>query len=185
MTPIANKPVFTAGRPTGYCVLVGRPSDLMIWDSLLLTKLPTRTSGAFRFCEFCRKNKEPTSGLEPLSCSLRVITQALQGLARGCKSRISRGLSLLRVAVYCTVLRSRWHQNGINRGIASSRSYSLVHASEVRPAPHEGRHYPTHPRPLLPLDALDGPQHRRRDGRSVGLGDLLLPFDSPRWWLGA
>ena len=33
---------------------------------------------------------EPTSGLEPLTCSLRVITQALQGCAGGCKSRISK-----------------------------------------------------------------------------------------------
>jgi hypothetical protein len=29
-------------------------------------------SGAFPFYGFCRKNKEPTSGLEPLTCSLRV-----------------------------------------------------------------------------------------------------------------
>ena len=57
---------------------------------------------------------EPTSGLEPLSCSLRVITQALQGFAQECKSRISRRLSLLRVAACCTVLRSRWYQSGIN-----------------------------------------------------------------------
>jgi hypothetical protein len=27
------------------------------------------------------QNREPTSGLEPLSCSLRVINQALQGFA--------------------------------------------------------------------------------------------------------
>ena len=51
------------------------------------------------------ENGEPTSGLEPLTCSLRVIHQALQGCAAGCKSRISRaGFSargLLRVAPYC------------------------------------------------------------------------------------
>src|SRR5215208_38518 len=56
---------------------------------------------------------EPTSGLEPLSCSLRVITQALQGAAGGCDSRISRRFPLLRVAECCTVLRSRWYQSGI------------------------------------------------------------------------
>ena len=50
--------------------------------------------------------KESTSGLEPLSCSLRVITQALQGCAGDCKSRISKRLSSLRVAECCTVLRS-------------------------------------------------------------------------------
>ena len=44
---------------------------------------------------------------------LRVIHQALRGFAEGCKSRISRQLSLLRVAARCTVLRSRWCQNGV------------------------------------------------------------------------
>src|SRR5215217_7746661 len=42
--------------------------------------------------------------------SLRVITQALQGLAQECKSRISKRLSVLGVAECCTVLRSRWYQ---------------------------------------------------------------------------
>jgi hypothetical protein len=60
------------------------------------------------------KNKEPTSGLEPLTCSLRVITQALQRFARGCKYRIFRGVSFLRLAECCTVLRSRWYQSGIS-----------------------------------------------------------------------
>src|SRR5829696_1315032 len=60
-----------------------------------------------------QENEEPRSGLEPLTCSLRVITQALQGCAGDCKSRISRRLSLLRVAECCTVLRSRWYQSGI------------------------------------------------------------------------
>src|SRR5918996_3124836 len=73
---------------------------------------------------------EPTSGLEPLTCSLRVITQALQRFARGCKSRIPKPVSFLRIAPCCTVLRSRWYQSGINRDTAASRSYSLVHASE-------------------------------------------------------
>src|SRR5215216_3610524 len=58
--------------------------------------------------------REPTSGLEPLYCSLRVISQALHGVARSCKSRISRRLSLLCLASCCTVLRSRWYQDGIS-----------------------------------------------------------------------
>src|SRR5215207_5188726 len=66
---------------------------------------------------------------------LRVITQALQGFAVPCKPRISRRLSLLWVAACCTVLRSRWYQSGINRGLASSQYRSLAHASDVRPAP--------------------------------------------------
>ncbi len=46
--------------------------------------------------------------------SLRVITQALQGCAQGCKSRISKPVSFLRLAWCCTVLRSRWCQSGVN-----------------------------------------------------------------------
>jgi len=77
------------------------------------------------------EDKGPTSGLEPLTCSLRVITQALQGFARGCKTRISRRLSLLRFAVYCTVLRSRWCQSGVNKGIPGSRSRWLVASTRM------------------------------------------------------
>jgi hypothetical protein len=55
--------------------------------------------------------KEPTSGLEPLSCSLRVIIQALQGLAQGYKCP---PVSYLGLALCCTVLRSRWCQSGVN-----------------------------------------------------------------------
>src|SRR5215203_3704274 len=62
----------------------------------------------------CGGKREPTSGLEPLTCSLRVIHHVLQGLARACKSRMFRLLSLLRVAACCTVLRSRWCQSGVN-----------------------------------------------------------------------
>src|SRR5829696_66370 len=43
-----------------------------LWDSLLLTKPSTFVSGTFHFYGICRKNEEPTSGLEPLTCSLRV-----------------------------------------------------------------------------------------------------------------
>jgi hypothetical protein len=75
---------------------------------------PTPTSGTIRFYRFCRQNEEPTSGLEPLTCSLRVIHHALLGCAVACKSRIPRRLPLLWVAACCTVVRSRWYQSGIN-----------------------------------------------------------------------
>src|SRR5215210_3865332 len=58
---------------------------------------------------------EPTSGLEPLSCSLRVITQALQGFAGPCKFPLSKGVPFLCLAPCCTVLRSRWCQSGVKR----------------------------------------------------------------------
>src|SRR5215216_4716117 len=80
---------------------------------VLLTKPSTRTSWFSRFYGFCRQKREPTSGLEPLACSLRVIGQALQGCAGGCKCRIFRGVSFPCLAACCTVLRSRWYQSGI------------------------------------------------------------------------
>jgi hypothetical protein len=49
---------------------------------------------------------EPTSGLEPLTCSLRVIGRALLGFAQGCKTRRSEGFpfsGLLCVAPYCAL----------------------------------------------------------------------------------
>jgi hypothetical protein len=60
---------------------------------------------------------EPTSGLEPLTCSLRVITQPLQGCAGGCKYRTFRGVpfpALLRVAPYCVPGGIRLVSNGID-----------------------------------------------------------------------
>jgi hypothetical protein len=73
--------------------------------------------GVFEFRNFTcksRQNKEPTSGLEPLSCLLRVIIHVLQGFARGRKCRISKGVSFLCFALGCTVLRSRWCQSDVN-----------------------------------------------------------------------
>ena len=54
--------------------------------------------------------------------SLRVIGQVLQEFAEGCKCRISKPYSLLCCASYCTVLRSRWYQSGIN--IASTPRFT-------------------------------------------------------------
>jgi len=56
----------------------------------------------------------------------------LQGFARSCTSRISKRFSLLRVALCCTVLRSRWCQSGIR----SSDSYTLtVGSTGLEPTP--------------------------------------------------
>jgi hypothetical protein len=46
-------------------------------------------------------NEEPTSGLEPLYCSLRVITQALQGYANLAYLSGFSFPALLSVAPYC------------------------------------------------------------------------------------
>src|ERR687898_1278551 len=61
--------------------------------------------------------------------SLRVITQALQGIAGGCKCRIFRGVSFLRLAECCTVLRSRWYKSGIR----TSDSHRLTAGPMARP----------------------------------------------------
>ncbi len=63
----------------------------------------------------CADWREPTSGLEPLTCSLPVSGQALQGFARTCKSPLSKRLSFPQLAPCCTVLRSRWCQSGVKR----------------------------------------------------------------------
>jgi hypothetical protein len=90
-------------------------------------KNPLHHRGFYRPPGFSCKSPhdtEPTSGLEPLTCSLRVINRVFHGLAGVCKTRISRRLSLLWLAPCCTALRSRWCQSGVNRGIAASRSCS-------------------------------------------------------------
>jgi hypothetical protein len=129
----------------------------------------------FSYVRGLRRADERTRTAYP--CSLRVIPQALQGRARACKSPIPKRLSLLGVAARCTVLRSRWYQSGISRGIAASESCSLAHASDVRPGLRRMQNK-AHFRSPLPLDALDGPKHCRRDERGVGVGDLLLPIAS-------
>ena len=56
--------------------------------------------------------EEPTSGLEPLTCSSRVVIQVLRGIARGCVSPIPRPVTFRRFAPCCTVFRSKWYQSG-------------------------------------------------------------------------
>jgi hypothetical protein len=107
---------------------------------------------------------EPTSGLEPLTCSLRVIGHVLRGFAQECKSRISRRLSLLRVAQCCTVLRSRWYQSGIKRlPLMHSRSLCQTSAPSILSASSacEG---PPHPW-IATMFYPEGVNGRKRKGR--------------------
>src|SRR5215210_6251538 len=83
-------------------------------------KNPLHRRGFYRPPGFSCKSpydREPTSGLEPLT-SLRVIIHPLQGFAWGCKSRIPKPVSFLRLALCCSVLRSRWYQTGVNVTLA-------------------------------------------------------------------
>src|SRR5829696_7998826 len=71
--------------------------------------------------------------------SLRVIGQALQRFAGGCKCRISKGVSFPCLAAYCTVLRSRWYQIGIR----TSDSYSPTAGPMASPRDLRSHNPPT------------------------------------------
>src|ERR687890_1566546 len=84
-------------------------------------RAPGNRTGGYSFLQVLQVKKradERTRTAYP--CSLRVIPQALQGVAGDCKCRISKGLSLLGVALCCTVLRSRWCQSGVNFTLVST-----------------------------------------------------------------
>src|SRR5919112_2800306 len=70
-------------------------------------------SSFLRVLQEKRRADERTRTAYP--CSLRVITQGLQSSAGDCKCRIFRGVTFLRLAECCTVLRSRWCQSGVRR----------------------------------------------------------------------
>jgi hypothetical protein len=98
--------------------------------------LPFLTS--FTFYLQIAETKEPTSGLERLTCSLRVIIQVLQGFAQACKSPISKPLSFLYLALCCTVLRSRWCQSGVRSSWITRRPFLCARQAsrngDVQPA---------------------------------------------------
>src|SRR5215208_3175127 len=76
----------------GLCVLSG------------VKRAPAVTQDATLFRVFglsMGKIREPTSGLEPLTCSLRVCGQWLLSVAGVCKSRINKRSFVLSIARYC------------------------------------------------------------------------------------
>jgi hypothetical protein len=62
--------------------------------------------GMGRVFRLSKPIREPTSGLEPLSCSLRVCGQWLLGVAGVCKFGISKGFSVPCIAHHCRMLRA-------------------------------------------------------------------------------
>jgi hypothetical protein len=50
------------------------------------------------------EHREPTSGLEPLTCSLRVCGKWLLSVAQPCNSRLGKGVSVPCLAWDCRVL---------------------------------------------------------------------------------
>jgi len=59
-----------------------------------------------------KESRRADSNRLPL-LQLRVITQALQAFAQGCRLRLDESVSLLCHALCCAVLRSRWCQSGV------------------------------------------------------------------------
>jgi hypothetical protein len=60
----------------------GRDIGIESTADVLLTKPSIRTSCASHFYGICRYKREPTSGLEPLTCSLRVRCSIAAGTPR-------------------------------------------------------------------------------------------------------
>jgi hypothetical protein len=102
-------------------------------------------AGWFVLLTCVRARREPTSGLEPLTCPLRVSGRALLGFARECKSLFPKGFSLLGNAVWCPVLRSRWCQSGVNFALAavacafSRPPWFFDSSRQLRPTPTRAR----------------------------------------------
>jgi hypothetical protein len=84
-------------------------------------RAPGNRTGGYSFLQVLQAKKradERTRTAYP--CSLRVISQVLQGFAQVGKSRIVKQVSFLYLALCCTVLRSQWYQSGINGTLLST-----------------------------------------------------------------
>src|SRR5918995_1073583 len=60
-----------------------------------------------------RKRRADERTRNAFPCTLRVIGHTLLGLARACKSRIDKPVSLFWLVTCCTVLCFRWCQSGV------------------------------------------------------------------------
>jgi hypothetical protein len=119
-------------RPEGFLMasdapilLAPRPLRLSFWVVSGGLQQYAGTPSFFGFSAYLRtRRKSRRADSNRLSLlQLRVIHQALQELAGICKSRIFRRLPLLRVAVCCTVLRSRWCQSGVKSRWTTCRRF--------------------------------------------------------------
>jgi hypothetical protein len=116
--------------------------------------------------------------------SLRVIGHVLLGFAGACKLRMDKLFSLLSVAACCTVLRSRWYQIGIKRPSLMHRDrYLTSRLSILSPFPEdEGTpHFWIATLTAYRLWADLPPKGGTKRWSKL---NLLLPFASPRGWVG-
>ena len=98
-------------------------STVAVWED------PTAMPHLTFYLQIARKRRADERTRTAYPCSLRVISQVLQGYAGDCKCRISRGVSLPCFAECCTVLRSRWYQSGVR----TSDSYRRTAGPMARP----------------------------------------------------
>jgi hypothetical protein len=152
-----------------------------------LTVIPVHHGVGLRLtCKSAQKIENRRADSNRLSLlQLRVITQALQGCARGYKSCISMRLSLLWVAGCCTVLRSRWYQEAGDYACpVPSRSTLIVVTKFVRAIKTGAHRSLTHSLPAYPRSprrgaarSCAGPQgrgrRRRRPRRHLDAGRPL------------
>ena len=138
------------------------------------------------FCGICRKNKESTSGLEPLTCSLRVITQALQGCAGMCNPPYLKGFLcpvLPCVAPYCVPGGVRVVSNTVAPRTCEKTSPSQLTDELVTPGPDdENDHSLAHAQDLDTFSVLNrhaavgdagiAPDRHMNRGRRIGSAEL-------------
>jgi|SRR5215216_274920 hypothetical protein len=80
----------------------------------------------------CKEHREPTSGLEPLTCSLRVIIQVSQGFARACRYRIFKPISFSTLCVLHRIAfpeASEWCQESLGHASPVLVRVSFTHLS--------------------------------------------------------
>jgi hypothetical protein len=98
-----------------------------------------------------------------------VINHALQGITEGCKPCIDKLVSFLCIAPCCTVLRSRWYQDGIN--------ITFVFAQQCRPRRRRSR---APPLPRIRTIPRSGPSLTVARGDPSRVSGPALP--SARWF---
>jgi hypothetical protein len=119
----------------------GRGFGIESTADVLLTKPSTRTSCASHFYGICRKNKEPTSGLEPLSCSIGLVRQRKIWRHRSPLSHATLNLDPPVVGLCDGLNDGESQSSAAPLGVRNSKVAGLRHQVRIHVAP-----YPPAPR---------------------------------------